>query len=118
MGRPEAGAGAKRPVQPQYRADMLAEVGTYLAEAAKRLKNPRQDCYLTLHGLPFELREVYMAVPWIELGGGYVPGAWRGAAGDWRGESRCMRRWRRLMTVTFAEIVKAPEQPFAEGIYL
>ena len=27
------------------RADLLAEVGTYLAEAAKRLKNPRPDCY-------------------------------------------------------------------------
>src|ERR1700678_4824639 len=34
------------------RADLLAEVGTYLAAAAKRLKNPRTDCYLTLHGLP------------------------------------------------------------------
>src|SRR6202021_4256319 len=34
------------------RTDLLAEVGTYLAAAAKRLKNPRPDCYLTLHGLP------------------------------------------------------------------
>src|SRR5437868_12056875 len=34
------------------RADLLAEVGTYLSETAKRLKNPRPDCYLTLHGLP------------------------------------------------------------------
>src|SRR5260370_36442848 len=34
------------------RADLLAEVATYLAEAAKRLKNPRPDVYLTLHGLP------------------------------------------------------------------
>src|SRR6202046_5025054 len=34
------------------RADLLAEVGGYLAAAAKRLKNPRPDCYLTLHGLP------------------------------------------------------------------
>src|ERR1700735_4763896 len=34
------------------RADLLAEVGTYLGEPAKRLKNPRQECYLTLHGLP------------------------------------------------------------------
>src|ERR1700728_5405495 len=34
------------------RADLLAEGGPYLASAAKRLKNPRPDCYLTLHGLP------------------------------------------------------------------
>src|SRR5271154_2096754 len=33
------------------RADLLAEVGTYLAALAKRLKNPRPDCYLTPHGL-------------------------------------------------------------------
>src|ERR1700749_4087969 len=34
------------------RTDLVAEVGTYLAETAKRLKNPRPNCYLTLHGLP------------------------------------------------------------------
>src|ERR1700738_134645 len=34
------------------RTDLLADVAVYLAEAAKRLKNPRPDCYLTLHGLP------------------------------------------------------------------
>src|SRR5271154_7327510 len=39
------------------RADLLAEVGVYLAEAAKRLKNPRPDCYLTLHGLPLSFEK-------------------------------------------------------------
>src|ERR1035437_2887885 len=34
------------------RADLKAEVAVYMAEAAKRLKNPRPDCYVTLHGLP------------------------------------------------------------------
>ena len=34
------------------RADLLADVAVYLAETAKRLKNPRPDCYLPLHGLP------------------------------------------------------------------
>src|SRR3954454_13457999 len=37
--------------------DLLAEVGTYLAETAKRLKNPRPDCYLTLHGLPLSFEK-------------------------------------------------------------
>src|ERR1700730_9161164 len=40
------------------RPDMLAEVGVYLAEAATRLKNPRQDCYLTLHGLPLSFEKL------------------------------------------------------------
>src|SRR5882762_1490185 len=34
------------------RAELLAEVASYLAEAAKRLQNPRPDVYLSLHGLP------------------------------------------------------------------
>jgi len=39
------------------RADLLAEVGVYLAEAAKRLEESRQDCYLTLHGLPLSFEK-------------------------------------------------------------
>ena len=27
-------------------------MAVYLAESEKRLRNPRPDCYLTLHGLP------------------------------------------------------------------
>src|SRR6185437_13460010 len=34
------------------RAELAAVVKEYLAEAAKRLKSPRPDCYLTLGGLP------------------------------------------------------------------
>ena len=34
------------------RPDLHAEVKTFLEEAAKRLKNPRPDCYLSLIGLP------------------------------------------------------------------
>src|ERR1700733_968343 len=34
------------------RAELLGEVQVYLVEAAKRLKNPRPDVYLTMHGLP------------------------------------------------------------------
>src|SRR5258707_14662618 len=39
------------------RPDMLVEVGVYLAEAAKRLKNPGRDWYLTLHGLPLSFEK-------------------------------------------------------------
>ena len=34
------------------RADLMDGVKTYLAESAMRLRNPRPDCYVTLHGLP------------------------------------------------------------------
>jgi hypothetical protein len=34
------------------RADLISDLQVYLAETAKRLKNPRPDVYVTLHGLP------------------------------------------------------------------
>src|SRR3978361_1646020 len=34
------------------RPELQGEIKTYFAEAAKRLRNPRPDCYLNLHGLP------------------------------------------------------------------
>jgi len=80
------------------RADMLAEVGIYLAEAAKRLKNPRPDCYLTLHGLPLSFEKFTWPFH-----------------GSTSGADTFLVKVAASMTVTFAEIVKAPEQPFAEG---
>ena len=96
------------------RADMLAEVGTYLAEAAKRLKNPRQDCYLTLHGIPLSFGK--FGWPFHESTSGadtfLVHGEVRLEDGN---ESVLHSKIAAAMTLTFAEIVKAPEQPFAEG---
>jgi hypothetical protein len=96
------------------RADLLAEVGTYLAEAAKRLKNPRPDCYLTLHGLPLSFEK--FAWPFHGSTSGadtfLVHGEIRLEDGE---ESPLHAKIAASMTVTFAEIVKAPEQPFAEG---
>lgn len=95
------------------RADLLAEVGTYLSAAAKRLKNPRPDCYLTLHGLP--LRFEKFAWPFHASNSGadtfLVHGEVRLENGE---ESPLHAKVAASMTVTFAEIVKAPEQPFAE----
>src|ERR1700748_2893835 len=89
------------------RADLLAEVGTYLAEAAKRLKNPRQDFYLTLHGLPLSFEKFTWPFHASSTGAGTF-------LVDGEG-SPLHAKVAASMTVTFAEIVKAPEQPFAEG---
>jgi hypothetical protein len=95
------------------RADLLAEVGKYLTAAAKRLKNPRPDCYLTLHGLPLSFEK--FAWPFHGSTSGadtfLVHGEVRLANGE---ESPLHAKVAASMTVTFAEIVKAPEQPFAE----
>ena len=95
------------------RADLLAEVGVYLTEMAKRLKNPRPDCYLTLHGLPLSFAN--FAWPFHASTSGadtfLVHGEVRLEDGD---QSPLHAKIAAAMTVTFAEIVKAPEQPFAE----
>src|SRR5260370_3078334 len=96
------------------RADLLAEVGVYLGEAAKRLKNPRQDCYLTLHGLPLSLEK--FTWPFHASTSGADTFLVHGEVRLEDGEASLLHaKIAASMTVTFAEIVKAPEQPFAEG---
>ncbi|MEO6981980.1 MAG: hypothetical protein ABI072_02565 [Edaphobacter sp.] len=96
------------------RADLLEEVGIYLAEAAKRLKSPRPDCYLTLHGLPLSFEKFVWPFHTSTSGADtfLVHGEIRLEDGE---ESVLHAKIAASMTLTFAEIVKAPEQPFAEG---
>ncbi len=96
------------------RTDLLEEVGAYLAETAKRLKNPRPDCYLTLHGLPLSFGKFAWPFHLSTSGADtyLVHGEIRLEDGQ---ESVLHAKIAASMTVTFAEIVKAPEQPFAEG---
>ncbi len=94
--------------------ELLAEVGTYLAELAKRLKNPRPDCYITLHGLPLSFGKFAWPFHLSTSGADtmLVHGEVRLETGE---ESILHAKIAASMTVTFAEIVQAPEQPFAEG---
>ena len=96
------------------RPDLMEGVKAYLAEAAKRLKNPRPDCYLTLHGLPLSFGN--FGWPFHESTSGadtsLVHGEVRLEDG---GESVLHAKIAASMTVTFRDVVPAPEQPFAEG---
>src|SRR5271154_5268202 len=95
-------------------ADMLAEVGVYLGETAKRLKNPNQDYYLTLHGLPLSFEK--FTWPFHASTSGADTFLVHGEVHLQDGEGSPLHaKVAASMTVTFAEIVKAPEQPFAEG---
>jgi hypothetical protein len=96
------------------RADLLAEVGVYMAETAKRLKNPRPDCYLTLHGLPLSFAK--FTWPFHASSSGADTFLVHGEVRLEDGEPSLLHaKVAASMTVTFAEIVKAPEQPFAES---
>ena len=83
----------------------------YLAEAAKRLKNPRPDCYVTLHGLPLSFGQ--FGWPFHESTSGadtsLVHGEVRLEDG---GEAVLHAKVAVSMTVTFRDVVPAPEQPF------
>jgi len=96
------------------RPDLKEGVQAYLAEAALRLRNPRPDCYLTLHGIPLSFGR--FGWPFHESTSGadtsLVHGEVRLEDG---GESVLHAKVAVSMTVTFRDVVAAPEQPFAEG---
>jgi hypothetical protein len=96
------------------RDDLKAGVKEYLAEAAKRLKSARPDCYVTLHGIPLSFGK--FGWPFHESTSGadtsLVHGEVRLEDGD---ESVLHAKVAVSMTVTFRDVVVAPEQPFAEG---
>jgi hypothetical protein len=93
--------------------DLLPTMTAHLAEEAKRLRNPRPDCYVTLEGLPVSLknfrwpfhRSTSGADTYIVHGEIHLE--------DGTG-SPLHAKISAAMTVTFAEIVPAPEQPYAE----
>ena len=91
-----------------------AELAVFLRETAHRLRNPRPDVYLTLHGLPLSFGR--FAWPFHGSTSGadtfIVHGDIR--LEDGRG-SELNAKISASLTQTFATVVLALEQPFAEG---
>jgi len=96
------------------RAELIVDLQNYLAESAKRLKNPRPDCFMTLHGLPLSFGRFNW--PFHSSTSGADTFLVHGEVKLEDGEGSPLHaKISASMTVTFAEIVPAPEQPFAEG---
>jgi hypothetical protein len=93
--------------------DLLPLMTQHLAEEAKRLRNPRPDAFVTLEGLPLSFRNFRWpfhrstsgADTYIVHGEIYLEDGTN---------SPLHAKISMSMTVTFAEIVPAPEQPYAE----
>jgi len=96
------------------KANLLPEMTAHLDGEAKRLRNPRPECYVTLGGLPlaygkFEWpfhrsisgADTYIVHGEIELADGT--------------DHKLHAKLAASVTVTFAEIVPAMEQPYAES---
>lgn len=89
-------------------------VKEYLAEAAKRLKSARPDCYLTLGGLPLSFSKFEW--PFHESTSGADTSLVHGEIWLEDGNEHVLHsKVAASMTVTFREVVAAPEQPFAES---
>ena len=93
--------------------DLLPAMTAHLAEAAKRLRNPRPDAYVTLEGLPVSLKNFRWPFHTSTSGADtyIVHGEIHLEDGT---DSPLHAKVSASMTVTFAEIVPAPEQPYAE----
>ncbi len=96
------------------RAELAAVVKEYLTETAKRLKNPRPDCYLTLGGLPLSFSKFEW--PFHASTSGADTSLVHGEVWLEDGKEKLLHsKVSASMTVTFREVVAAPEQPFAES---
>src|SRR5579883_1790359 len=96
------------------RADLLPEMTAYLRDAAKRLRNPRPDVYVTLAGMPVSFGE--FAWPFHRSTSGADTYIVHGQVHLEDGQASPLHaKVSASMTVTFAEIVPAPEQPYAES---
>jgi len=93
---------------------LLPEMTAHLAGEAKRLRNPRPECYVTLGGLPLAYGQ--FGWPFHRSTSGadtyIVHGEIHLADG---GAHNLHAKVAASVTVTFAEIVAAMEQPYAES---
>ena len=101
--------------------EFAEQLNLFVGDLAKRLRNPIPTAILTLGGLP--LTYTHFAWPFHESSAGadtsLVHGQVNLAVPDAEGKpSPLHAKIAAAMTVTFREIVKAPEQPFSESFIL
>ena len=96
-----------------HKPDLLPEMTLYLRESALRLRNPRPDALVTLAGLPVSFS--HFGWPFHRSTSGADTFIVHGTAHLEDGTGSPLHALvSASMTVTFAEIVPAPEQPYAE----
>ena len=96
------------------KSDLLPEFAAHLEAEAKRLRNPRPECYVTLGGLPVAFGKFQWPFHRSTSGADtyIVHGEINMTDG---GPHNLHAKVAASVTVTFAEIVPAMEQPYAES---
>ena len=99
------------------KAEFQQPVHDFLLQAAKRLRNPRPECAITLGGLPISFSGWQWPFHLSTSGADtyIVHGEARLEDGKTAPEQQLRAKISASMTVTFSEVVAAPEQPFAES---
>ena len=97
--------------------EFVQVLALFFAETAKRLRNPRPDTFLTLHGLPLSYSRFEW--PFHESTAGADTSLVHGQVNLEDGEGSVLHaKIAAALTVTFREVVKVPEQPYAESFIL
>jgi hypothetical protein len=97
-----------------HKEGLLPAMADHLRQAAKRLRNPRPDAYVTLAGIPVSFSD--FAWPFHRSTTGADTYIVHGVMHLEDGAASVLHaKTSASMTVTFAEIVAAPEQPYAES---
>jgi hypothetical protein len=115
-GKDAAGRSLKLELTDAFNFDkphLLPEMTAHLAAEARRLRNPRPDCYVTLGGLPLAFGQFEWPFHRSTSGADtyIVHGEIHLADG---GAHNLHAKISASVTLTFAEIVPAMEQPYAE----
>src|SRR5438270_10692636 len=98
----------------EKRKSLCEELKTYLQMLAKRMQTPRPDVFVTLHGLPLSMQQ--FSWPYHHSTSGADSFILHGIAQLAEPESPLHARIAASLTVTFAEVLPALEQPYAEGV--
>jgi hypothetical protein len=98
----------------EKRPQLGDELKGYLQTLATRMQAPRPDVFLTLHGLPLSLQR--FSWPYHHSTSGADSFILHGIAQLAEPESPLHAKVAASLTVTFAEVLPALEQPYAEGV--
>ncbi len=99
------------------KADLEKPVHDFLLQMSRRMRNPDPDLYVTLGGMPIRFASWKWPFHLSTSGADtyIVHGDARLEDGVTAADAALRAKISASMTVTFAEVVPAPEQPFAEG---
>ena len=98
----------------EKRESLGEELKTYLQMLAKRMQTPRPDVFVTLHGLPLSMQQ--FSWPYHRSTSGADSFILHGIAQLAEPGSLLHAKVAASLTVTFAEVLPALEQPYAEGV--